>query len=111
MPHGDLAIARPALLSSSDVAVLLMLQLLGELHGSLDTGSEVSVILGRARSMLGDWEALGRLIDAPGTPFERDARPALAQLRDLLDRSEPLLARIARPPMLAAAPPARSPPG
>ncbi|HEV2530927.1 MAG TPA: hypothetical protein VGT80_04280 [Phenylobacterium sp.] len=86
-------------MSTCEIAALLMLQLLSEVHAALSPDSEGGEVLGRAREMLADWETLGRIVVAPGTPFEPGAGRAIGELRDLLDRSAPLMARIRRTPM------------
>lgn len=73
-----------------DLPLLLSLQLLSEMNLARDPADDGSVVFGRARGVLGAWRELG----AGATPA---LAAELARLCRLLDETEPLLSRIARP--------------
>lgn len=84
-------------LGMAEIGVLLLLQLLTEDRMSGGADPDGSATLGRAQSILGGWRQIGRTARADGTPFDRRAEPAIAELRQALDRAEPILARVAKP--------------
>lgn len=83
-------------IDTAELGFLLLLQMITEdrMAAGGDDGSAAS---GRALAILGAWERVGRAANAPATPFEPAAAPAIAALRGLIDRAEPILARVARP--------------
>lgn len=80
----------PRAMRTSELGVLLLLQLMTE--GALETrpSGDASVVFGRAHAILGEWEQIaGAAADGAG--------PRIRRLRAAIDRAEPVLARIARP--------------
>lgn len=97
MPFSDRDVDGTTATSRADLSLLLTLFLLSELWMGRDPNADGSEIFGFAQGALRSWERIGGDVSGPGTPFETGIAPLLAELRALIDRNEPLLARMARP--------------
>lgn len=69
------------------------LQVVAELRMRLNLDPDGSDTFDRVMGHLGSWDRLG--VSAPGTPFGAEAAEVRAEARSFVDRSAPLLSRMA----------------
>ena len=77
-------------LTTTEISLLMLLQLITEDRMAAGADPDGSATLARGLEILGGW----RRIAGPEAP---EMAAAIDALREVLDRAEPILARIARP--------------
>jgi len=92
-------------ITEAAVAAILLLTLLAEVRVAVGLDEDASGAVGRMLALLGSSGELGRVVEAPGMPWSRQAHAVRAALAAKLRRAEPVMC------LLAGRRPEARPPG